>query len=130
PVAPVPKPRASSVPEARPRQVKAPVHPPSVQVAPAVAAWVQNQAQMPPDPVPYRTPSPHPVPYRALSPVQSTHSSQSPPSTNSSHRDQVMETMFKMNENLCAALGNMSSRPTQPQHSSYRKLPDLTILAG
>src|SRR5207237_10473854 len=73
----------------------------------------------------------HPVPYRALSPVQSAHSSQSPPSTKSSHRDQVMETMLKMNENFCAALGNLATAKQQPQpHHSYRKLPDLPIFTG
>src|SRR5207237_4493575 len=109
---------------ARPRQVKVPAHPPSVQVAPAVAAWVQTQAVVPPDPVPYRVPSPNPVTYLALSPVQSAHSSQSHPSTKSSHRYQVIETMLLMNENFCSALGELyaAKQPPQPHHS-YRKLP-------
>src|SRR5437016_5721245 len=55
----------------------------------------------------------------------------SPPSTKSSHRDQVMDTMLKMNENLCAALGNLSTTMhSQPQQTSYRKVPDLIIFSG
>ena len=42
-----------------------------------------------------------------------------------------METMLKMNENFCAALGNLATAKQQPQpHHSYRKLPDLPIFSG